>query len=95
MGGNKLTGLAAGTLTGDAARYDELSALNDAAVLIDGTNIFTADQPVLSSVEGRDQRFTNSMPTHFLSHPWVKFVKNSIMIQGPSNRIWRGLFCTT
>ena len=45
-GGKKITGLAAGAIAGDSARYDELNTLDGLAINKDGSVAFTADQPM-------------------------------------------------
>lgn len=49
-GGFKITNLAAGAIAGDAARYDELNALDGAVIKKDGSVDFTGDQ----SMGGKD-----------------------------------------
>lgn len=64
MGGFKLTGLAAGTTTGDSARYDELAALDAAAVKLTGNQTIagtkTFSSPVAADITGNAATATNA-----------------------------------
>jgi hypothetical protein len=67
MDGFKLTGLAAGTTAGDSARYDELAALDAAAVkltdnqTIAGTKTFSS--PIAADITGNAATVTNGVYT--------------------------------
>lgn len=64
MDGFKLTGLAAGTTSGDSARYDELAALDAAAVKLTGNQTIagtkTFSSPVAADITGNAATATNA-----------------------------------
>jgi len=64
MDGFKLTGLAAGTTAGDSARYDELAALDAAAVKLTGNQTIagtkTFSSPIAADITGNAATATNA-----------------------------------
>lgn len=67
MDGFKLTGLGAGTTAGDSARYDELAALDAAAVKLTGNQTIagtkTFSSPIAADITGNAATVTNGVYT--------------------------------